>query len=86
MKERLIKILDELKAHYEAKELEVNDNNNCDAYTYGELKNRKQDILKFETFISQTNEPTLQSEILEEFRNSADRIKADIDKIKCEAK
>ena len=85
MTEILNKMLAELQAHFEAKELEVNNNPNCNAYTLGELKNRKGDIANFEFFIKQANEPSLQSEIIKGFRKDVDRIKSDIDKIKCEA-
>jgi hypothetical protein len=84
MKEELNSMLAEVKSYLKAKETEVAENPNCNSYAHGELLNRKRDVANFEIFIKQANEPTLKSEIIKGFRKDADRIKADIDKIKCE--
>ena len=84
MKEILFKMLAELEAHFEKKELEVSNNPNFNSHTQSELNNRKNEILNFEFFIKKADISSLQNEIIQDFRKNADRIKLDIDKIKCE--
>jgi len=84
MKEILFKMLAELEAHFETKELEVSNNPNFNSYTQSELNNRKNEILNFEFFIKKADISSLQNEIIQDFRKNADRIILDIDKIKCE--
>jgi len=85
MKEILMTMLSELKECLEAKELELKNKPNFNSHTQGEINNRKVSIENFEYSIQQvTNNPTMQYTILNNFKNNAEKIKMDIDKINCE--
>lgn len=85
MKEILGKMLAELKANFKEKEIEVNNNPNCNSYTQSKLSNSEKQIECFEHSIQQvTNDPTQQTEVLNNFNKNAKQIKLDIIKINCD--
>jgi len=77
-------LVDNLKKHYAAKELELRKHPSFNTYTEGALLNRQYDIENFQ-FASEKcdTHPLLKRQIIKNFKNEAVKIKSEIDKISC---
>lgn len=75
-------LVTDLKKSYALKELELNQRLDTNAYSYGELINRKNDVINFEFACSQVvdNQP-MKVTIIKNFEERAEEIKLLINKI-----
>lgn len=75
-------IIEDLKNHFSTKAVSLRNDIDSNAYTEGLLLNRQRDIESFEiACMNYDRNPLLKNEILENFKNAASKIKADIDLI-----
>jgi hypothetical protein len=77
-------IVDDLKKYLAKKELELRENSNFTLYTEGSLLNRHREIENFQHACKNcSNDFTQKQLIITNFKNDADKIKLEIDKITC---
>lgn len=81
MKE-LDNMVQELKNYLDSKDLELKKDPNFNAHTQGHLQNRRRDIENFQLSYENCDfDPFLKNQIIDNFKNEANRIKLEIDKI-----
>ncbi len=77
-------LIDDLKKHFAAKELELRENPKFNAFTEGFLLNRQRDIEGFQLACeNHDTNPFLKPLVIDGFKTDAVKIKSDIDKITC---